>query len=346
MRRRKSIVALGASLALTLTLAACGDGGSDNRADVAAPTLSDSPELQQLVADAKKDNCLTLYGVPDESTLKAVTAAFTKEYDIPVSFTRLVSADLSQRFSTEAASGAPAADVILLTHSPFYKDALAKGWLNPVDKAGVPAYPGTFPTGYTADDGATPVVQLVATSLAYNSELVKTAPDSWEDYADPAYKGELLFAEPTSSPANVAFWQLMRDTYGDDFLTKVAANKPKWYNSAVPATQAVAAGEGSLAFPGVTPIVNSLKGSGAPVELAKLSPTTGPEIALGLTAKSKCPNAAKLFANYLLTEEGNTYLNKLSGDISPFAPNAKDFVRPKPVPDAQAQEISRLLGAP
>jgi iron(III) transport system substrate-binding protein len=345
---RKSIGAFGAGIALTLVLTACGGGGNDGAAaaNVAAPTLSDSPELQQLVSDAEKENCLTLYGVPDESTLKAVTDEFTKQYGIPVSFSRLVSADLAQRFSTEAQADASVADVILLTSSPFYADALSKGWLKPVDKADVPAFPGDFPADYTANDGATPVVQLVATKMVYNSDLVDKAPDSWKAYADPANKGELLFAEPTSSPANVAFWQLMRDTYGDDFLKAVGANQPKWYNSAVPATQAVAAGEGSIGFPGVTSIVTSLKGSGAPVETTQLSPTTGPEIALGLTAKSPCPNAGRLFANYLLSEEGNTYMNKLSGDISPFSDDAASFVRPQPVPDAQAQEIRQLLGAP
>jgi iron(III) transport system substrate-binding protein len=344
----KSIGALGAGLALVLALTACGGGGNERNggADVAAPILESSPGLEQLVAAAKEENCLSVYGVPDESTLKGLSDAFTQQYDIPVSVVRLVSADLAQRFSTEAEAGAPVADLIFLTHSPFYADALARGWLNPVDEAGLPAFPGAFPDGYIADNGSTPIVQLVPTSMVYNTDLVEQGPDSWEDYADPAYRGELLFAEPTTSPANVAFWKLMRDTYGDDFLTGVAANQPSWYNSAVPATQAVAAGEGALGFPGVQPIVTSLQGSGAPVETVALTPTTGPEIALGLTANSPCGDAARLFANYVLSKEGNTYFNTLSGDISPYSPEAEGFVRPTPVPDAEAQEIARLLGAP
>jgi iron(III) transport system substrate-binding protein len=138
----------------------------------------------------------------------------------------------------------------------------------------------------------------------------------------------------------------MREEYGDDFLEAVAANEPRWYNSAVPATQGVAAGEGSLGFPGVSAIVTSLQGSGAPVDSAVLTPTTGPEIALGLSAESPCQNAGKLFANYLLTEEGNVYFNEVSNAISPYAENVTDFVRPTPVPAAEADEIKQLLGAP
>lgn len=345
--RTTSIGALGAAIALALALTACGGSGNGGgRADVAAPTLESSPELERLVAAAKEENCLTVYGVPDESALKGLTEAFTAQYDIPVSFVRLVSADLAQRFSTEADSGAQVADLILLTHSPFYADALGRGWLKPVDEAGIPAYPGQFPQGYTADDGATPIAQLVPTSMVYNPDLVERVPGSWEAYADPGYRGELLFAEPTTSPANVSFWKLMRDTYGDDFLTGVAANQPSWYNSAVPATQGVAAGEGAIGFPGVRSIVTRLQDSGAPVETVALTPTTGPEIALGLAAHSPCQDAGRLFANYVLSREGNTYFNSLSGDISPYAQEAAGFVRPTPVPDAETDEIRRLLGAP
>lgn len=334
-------------LALTLVLAACGGGEDDASAEEpAAPTLESSAELDELIAAAQEENCLTLYGVPDEAALQAVTDEFTAQYDIPVSFVRLVSADLQQRYSSEAEAGAVAADVILLTHSPFYEQAYANGWLTPVSEAELPSYPEGFPADYTADDGATPLVQLVPTTMVYNTGLVSEPPSSWEDYADPAYQGELLFAEPTSSPANVAFWTLMRETYGDDFLEAVAANQPSWYNSAVPATQGVAAGEGSLGFPGVTAIVRSLQAANAPVDAVQLSPTTGPQIALGLTAGSECSNAARLFANFVLSEEGNTYLNEQTGDISPYAPEAEDFVRPTPVPEEQAEEIRTLLGAP
>ncbi|MGY1812326.1 ABC transporter substrate-binding protein [Blastococcus sp. SYSU D00820] len=343
---RKSIGALGAGLAVTMVLTACGGGDDGGTEEVAAPTLESSEELDALVTAAQEDNCLTVYGTVDESILQSVTDAFTEQYDIPVAFVRLVSADLSQRYSTEAQAGATVADVILLTSSPFYGEALGNGWLQPVDEAGLPAFPGEFPADYTADDGATPVVSLVPTTMVYNTGLVEAAPESWEAYADPANKGELLFAEPSSSPANLSFWALMREEYGDDFLEAVAANEPRWYNSAVPATQGVAAGEGALGFPGVAAIVSGLQESGAPLEAAVLSPTTGPEIGLGLSAGSPCENAGKLFANYLLSEEGNTYFNEVSNAISPYGEDVSDFVRPTPVPEAEAQEINALLGAP
>ena len=340
IRLRSMTLAL--TLAAGLGLAACGGGGDED--DVAAPDIPDAPGLDELVSAAQEENCLTFYGVPEEDVLESVAAGFTDEYDIPVEFVRLVSADLQQRFSSEADAGAPAADLILLTQSPFYAEAYEEGWLTPVDEADVPALE-EFPTEFLADDGATPVVSLVPTTMVYNSSLLEEAPTSWEAYAEPDNREELLFAEPASSPANYAFWQLMRDEYGDEFLQQVAANEPTWYNSAVPATQAVAAGEGALGFPGVDAIVKALQGEGAPVESARLFPTTGPEIAVGLTAGSECPSAARLFAHYLMTEVGNEYLNELSVAISPYAEDAAEFARFRPVADDQAAEIDDLLGS-
>ncbi len=335
----KRLAGLAAGMVLALT--ACGGGPAAEPA--ALPP--DSPQLQPLVDAAKAENCLTLYGVPDEAALQAITDEFTARYGIPVAFTRLVSADLSQRFSTEAEAGAPASDVILLTHSPFYASALEQGWLTPMAAADVPAL-ADFPADFLADDGATPIVQLVPSGIVFNPGLVAQPPADWSAYSDPAHRGELLFAEPASSPANLAFWHLMRETYGDEFLREVAANQPRWYNSAVPATQGVAAGEGALGFPGVRAIVRNLEASNAPVEMAVPSPTTGPEIAIGRTAGGGCPNAAKLFANMLLSPEGNALLNDRTGDLSPFAPEAASFGRPAVVSEAEAQEIRTLLGAP
>ena len=341
----KKFAATGAGVLLAMSLGACAGGGSAGSTGSAAPTEPAAPELEAMIAGAQQDNCLTVYGILDESVLKEVTDRFTELYGVPASFVRLVSADLSQRFATEAEAGATAADVILLTHSGFYSDALSKGWLTPADEAGLPAFE-EFPTEYTADDGATPLVDFVPITLVYNSDLVSSVPDSWEVYADPTYENELMFSDPVSSPAQVAFWQLMRDTYGDDYLRAVGENKPTWYNSAVPAAQAVAAGEGALGFPGVQAIVANLQSAGAPLDMVRLSPTTGSEVGIGIAADAPCPSAARLFANFLISEEGNTFLNDVSGDISPYSEEIADFARAAKLSDDEIRELQTLLGSP
>lgn len=341
-----SIFAIGASTLLVLALSACGADDSaagDNGRDGAAG--NGDPGLEELVAAAQEEGSLTLYGVPDEHVLRTVGQAFTELYDVDVETVRLVSADLSQRFSSEAASGRPATDAILLTYSPFFSEALAEEWLIPLTEADIPDYPAGYPGEYLVEDGDIPLVSLVLTSMVYNTGEVGSEPTSWEEYANPDHQGRLAIADPATSPANLAFWQLMREEYGDDFLSGVGENEPTWHNSAVPGTQAVAAGESVLGHPGVQAIVDNLQEAGAPIEAVTPGPTTGPEIALGLAAGSANPNAARLFAHYLLSEEGSTLLAEASGAGSPYGAGLGQFIRPQPVSDEDRDAIVELLGS-
>lgn len=332
---------IGAVGALMLTLSAC---GSDT-ADGSATADIDDPELRELVTAAQEEGSLTLYGVPDEPLLQSLGEEFTELYGVEVESIRLVSADLAQRFSSEAGADAPESDAILLTHSPFYAEALEEGWLTPLSEADVPEQPDDYPEDFLVDDGETALVSLVPTSMVYNTDSVDGEPSSWEDYADPEFQGQLAIAEPASSPANLAFWQLMRDEYGDDFLRGVADNEPTWHNSAVSGTQAVGAGEEALAHPGVQAIVDNLRGEGAPIDAIVPGPSTGPEIALGIAADSQNPNAAALFAHYMLSEEGSTHLAEISNAASPYGYGLEEFQRPQEVSDEQGEEIVELLGA-
>lgn len=331
----------GATGVLLLALSAC---GSDTSAESGAADIDD-PELQELVTAAQDEGTLTLYGVPDEPLLQSLGEEFTELYGVNVESIRLVSADLAQRFSSEAGAGAPASDVILLTHSPFYGEAMEEDWLAPLSDADVPGQPDDYPEDFLVDDGETALVSLVPTSMVYNTDTLDVEPTSWEDYADPQFQGQLAIAEPASSPANLAFWQLMRDEYGDDFLRGIADNDPTWHNSAVSGTQAVGAGEEVLGHPGVQAIVDNLQDTGAPIEAVVPGPSTGPEIALGIAAEAENPNAAALFAHYVLSEEGSTFFAEISNAASPYGHGLDDFHRPQEVSEEQGQEIEELLGA-
>ena len=364
LRMRTGAAAL-AVLALTLT--ACGSSGDDNDndndtgsndTDVDAGDNNDADDgdaddgdaagsaLDDLIAAAQDEGSLTFYGAPDARVLNILGDAFEEKYDIPVEAVRLVTGDLTQRFAAEAEAGAPVADLIIVTHSPFFDEALSNDWLVSLDEAGIPDYPGDFPTDYFENDGATAIISMVPTSLVYNTDAFDEAPEGWEIYADPSMQGEIQMADPATSPANLAFWTLMQNEYGDEFLEAVAANNPTWHNSAVPATQGVAAGEGSLSHPGVTAIVRSLQAEGAPVEVVNIGPTTGPEMALGLTNGSASPNAAKLFAHFMLSEEGNNLLAEESEAASPYGLNQPEgWTRPGDIDLSTGEEISALLGA-
>jgi iron(III) transport system substrate-binding protein len=330
-----------------LVLAGCSSSGGDNSGGSGSSATTGRPAaVQKLVDAAKQEGKLTLYGIPDPAVLHSLADAFNKEYGVPIETVRLVSSDLAQRYASEAKAGAEVADAILLTHSPFFADAFTNKWLRPLDKADLPGGLGKLPKEFLEDDGGSATVSLVPTQLVYNTDEVKSPPKSWKAYADPKFKGKLLMDKPSASPAALSFWALMLKTYGPDYLQKVGKNNPTWMDSAVPVTQGVAAGEGVIGYPGVLAIVQNLKKSGAPVELTSPTPTTGPEIALGISANSPHPNAAKLFAYFMLSGDGAKVLAKESGALSPLsAENVKNWDRPTPVDDTVAKKIESLLGS-
>ena len=339
-RLAKTVLALAASLSL---LTACGGGGSGSGGGAASASLD--AETQALVTKAREAGPVTIYSMIDEAALRSISDGFSKKYGLKVTPVRLVSSDLTQRYSAEATAGKPVADAVILTDSPFYADALKKGWIYSYPDLQLPSAAQKVPEGFMSNNGATPVVSLVPTDTVINTDNVKDKPSSWKDYADPKYKGKLMLAEPNSSPANAAFWSLMRDTYGDSFLQGVAANQPKWMGSAVPVTQAVAAGEGDLGHPGVAAVIDNLTKQGAPVERVSLTPTTGPEVALAVSKGSANEAGGKLMASYLLSAEGNKILNDSTSAISPFDTEAtKGFTRVKDIKSVDAAKIRSLLG--
>ncbi|KXX59174.1 ABC transporter substrate-binding protein [Rhodococcus sp. LB1] len=327
----------------TSVLAACGGGGTDSASGGTAANLD--AETQALVTEAKNAGPVTFYSMLDESTLRALSEDFSKNYGVRVEPVRLVTADLIQRYSAEASSGESAADIMLLTDSGFFADALAKDWITPIAKQDLPPAADTFPKDYLTHDGSAAVVSLIPSEMVINSDDTSDTPSDWKAYADTQFKGKLMLTKPDSSPANIAFWSLMKQQYGDDFLEQIAANQPQFMNSAVPLTQGIAAGEAQVGFPGVAAIVNNLTKQGAPVQLVSLAPTTGPEAALALSKNSSNPAGAKLLASYLMSEAGNKLLNDDSDGISPYDPEGtKRFTRVENIKLADAAQINALLG--
>lgn len=332
-RRGRVLVTLTATLAM---IAACGGGskgGTGSTGAASSEGASPAPSAAtssaaasadtssaDLVAAAKKEGSLLFYASVTETSAKALADAFGKKYGIDTQVLRITSTQLADRFSAEAAAGAPAADAILISRTGFTTEADSKGYLVPLKDAGIPGYPGELPKQFVKDDEGTAVVMVQAAGIGYNTDLVKGAdiPKSWDDLLDPKWKGKIGVADPKSSASYVAEWNTVAQGVGGDFLAKLGAQKLKSYASGAPAAQALAAGE--IAFNPMTlsSLVKEPKSKGAPVDIVVPDTTSGAEVVLGIAAKAKHPNAARLFAQYTLSQEGAKVLADAAGEISPY----------------------------
>lgn len=280
--------------------------------------------LDALIKAARAEGEVVAYWAPTENVAKRAGDAFTAKYGIKTSFIRFPGDGGLQRFGSEAEANTFAADLLLNSGTNsfrFAEDAIKKGWLDPVGSAGLPVIAsGEFPAKFNR--GATALLQLAPWQMTFNTDKIKPAdfPKDWPDLLNPKWKGQILFANPRCCSVFQEFWKAMQDKYGEKFLSDLAAQTGRQYPSGVPAVQGLAAGEGAITLPTIVPQVQAVKSKGAPVDSIMPAYTTGIELHVLLTARAKAkhPNAARLYANYLMSQEGNKVLNDDPGGFTMY----------------------------
>ena len=154
-------------------------------------------------------------------------------------------------------------------------------------------------------------------SIAYNSALVKNPPKTWMDLTKPEY-GNRQIGQVIAPSGGTTWTRVMfeRQLLGEDYWKKQAATNPVLYPSGAPMSDALVRGEIAMG-PLLYNIVYPKKRDGAPLEIF-FAPEGAPvnPYASGVPSTAKNPNAAKLFLNWCLSEEGQTFLIKETGNLT------------------------------
>ena len=310
--------------------------------------------LDALIKASRAEGQVLAYWAPVETVAKRTSDAFMAKYGIKVAFIRFPGEGSLQRFASEAESGTFAADLMFLSGTSsfrFAEEGIKKGWMDPVGGANLPVLAsGEFPARFNR--GATALLQLLPWQMTFNTDKIKPAdfPKDWPDLLNPKYKGQILFANPRCCTVFQEFFKTMLDKYGEKFLADLGAQTGRQYPSGVPAVQGLAAGEGAITLPTVVPQVQAVRAKGAPVDSVMPAFTTGIELHVLLTArgKAKNPNAARLFANYVMSQEGNRVLNDDPGGFSMYDTTKlpAQYVPADTQATQHADRIAKLLGFP
>ena len=309
-------------------------------------------DLAALVKAAQAEGILTFYWSSNGPVAQRLSEAFEKKYGIKSSFVRLTSGPLFQRYAGEAESNNFAADFMLSGGGvavTFAQDGIKKGWVQAVSEAGLPVITsGQFPAKFNR--GATAVVQVAPWQIAYNTELLKKNdyPKDWPDLLKPGFKGQILLGDPRNAGTYMEFWTMIMEKYGESFITQMAMQSGRHYDSGVPAVQGLGAGEGSIHLPVISSQAQTVREKGAPVDTVTPDYNTGLEFQVILTApnKAKHPNAARLFANYIMSPDGNAVFNSDPGGFTIYetAQLPKQYVAPNPGAADNKDKLGRLLG--
>jgi len=278
---------------------------------LAAPAAAQNFGPPDLIAAAKNEGKLIYYTANFAEVEQEVIKQFNKRFpEIRVEMVRAPGGQLITRVKTEAAAGKLAAD--LVDHS----DRALMSELVDLFADYTPPNANDYLPEAMISPKLWPRVTLVW-SIAYNTELAKNPPKTWMDLTKPEYAdkqiGQVFAASGGTTWTRVMF---ERQVLGDDYWRKQAATKPVLYPSGAPMSDSLVRGEiamGPLLYNAVFP----KKRDGAPVEIF-FAPEGAPvnPYASGVTKTAAHPNAAKLFLNWCLSREGQTFMIKEQGNLT------------------------------
>ena len=141
--------------------------------------------------------------------------------------------------------------------------------------------------------------------VAFNTQKVKREeiPETYEGFADPKWRGKLAI-ESTDQEwlgAIVKYWGEERAMA---FFRKLAVLKPEMRKGHVLLAQLVAAGETPVGLTAYSANANSIKEKGGPIDWVPVEPLVGRPQGLAVMKNAPHPHAALLFADYVLSPEG------------------------------------------
>lgn len=312
VRTRSPLALLGV---LALLVLACGGGGTGvgtqptsapaTATTTAAATVA-TPAGQldaDTIAKAKTEGKLSFYTSLNADDAKFVIGKFeAANPGIKVTLNRKSSEKITAQFITEAKAGKVIADVLetggLDIAKPIKEGLVAE--FRPPSAA-------TFPDNLKDPKGLWTAARLGIETIAWNTTLVTAAdaPKSFEDLADPKWKGKILI-ESTDVEVMLALAKVKwkgDDAKVRDYFTKLAANQLQPSAGHTETLDLLIAGQRAVFWGAHGHTAEQKKKAGAPVDYMRTEGVLTVDGAV-LAKGSPNPNAAKVFIDWYVGEEG------------------------------------------
>ena len=340
----------GLLVAGTFVFAACSGSGSS-----AAPSVA-AGDMDALIAAAKAEGGLTTIALPHSwCNYGEVLSGFTAKYGIPINELNpdAGSADEIEAIKANKDNPGPASPDVIDVGLSFGPQAKADGLIAPYKVSTWDSIPDSAKDaeGYWYGD------YYGVLAFEVNTAVVKNVPKDWADLLKPEYKGQVALAgDPTVS--NQAISGVWASGFGDggsldsaqeglDFFKKL--NDAGNFVPVIAKTATVASGETPIriawTYNGLAD-KDSLAGN-PPIEV--VVPTTGRFGGMyvqAISAYAPHPNAAKLWMEYLYSDEGQNlwlkgYCNPIRYDDM-VAKGTVDKDAQAKLPDTAGTELPTL----
>jgi iron(III) transport system substrate-binding protein len=288
-----------ATLALAVALTTFGTIGTAF-AQAPAPT----PTTPELIEAAKKEGKVIWYTSAELSVIAAITKSFEAKYPgITVQVERSGAERNFQRISQEYSAGIHNVDLVDSSDSTLLVLWKRQGLLAPYVPEDVAKY---IPTEFKDADGTYAMWRATLSIMGFNTKLVKPedAPQSFAEILDPKWDGKIVKAHPGySGTILTATYEIVHDL-GWRILEKLGKLHVLQVQSASDPPRQLSAGERPLMFDGIEYLFLLEQQRGSPIQ--PIYPKEGTPFvpgALGVMKAAPHPSAARLYENFLFSQE-------------------------------------------
>ena len=306
-------------------------------------------------AAAKREGTVVWYTTMVVPTMNAIIRRFQETHPgITVQPLRMGSDQLPARIMTEERAGKYNADVVSGDDFQFHQ-LLEAGVIarNPYSEANKYIKGTVDPNGYWTNQFANTTV------LAWNPERLKAdslkPPRSLDDLTKPEWKGKIGL---DAGALNWYVGLLQASPRNAEFFKKLAANKPILTTGHTDTAVKLEAGEFDVSPTVYGYLADNEKRKGRAIDFLNPRPLLVSLNPIGLLKNAPHPNAARVFIDWLLSKDGQTYMESLGEQSSrtdvPWNPRLWDPKQPffvvRPPEEAQygqiVQQFRSLFGIP
>ena len=274
-----------------------------------------------LIDAAKKEGSVSYWDtVIQPETNDELVAAFRKTYGMPADFavryTLSTTLGLITRVEQEVNSGNLTIDIASIASPPWINGLIKAGHVMNYDLPEYAAFKGAFAAGlgkpgYYAFNGAYVFVP------AWNADNLEFKGTSWKDILGAVPPGRISLNDNGNSATGLLTYMGLRTILSLDFFKDMAKMKPVFIVRSEATVERLVTGQDMMAIGGMPTRVYQYNERGANIKY--MMPKEG-VVLLGqdsfILAKAPHPNAAKLWLDFVLSEQGQTILAKREALIS------------------------------
>jgi len=307
------ILALGGMGYTYVALTGLASDVNSMKADIDTLVGLTAPEGLELLRAAKKEGMLTVYHVMSADYMARFMMEFSLKYPwMKVEYIRGGTYPMTEKVTAEMSAGKLQCDVFSVNDVNVFADFKKKGWLMKYDSPQYEKYPG-YPA---SDPGYWFAVRAFTYPLVYNTKYVKTPPTSWKDMLKPEYKGKVIIVDPRVAGDALDFYWAMRKLYGIEFWETMGKQQVSIEYQGTARIEKLSTGEAWIGQHADFQYLD-FKAKGAPVQgIWPAEGTCFTPNPQGILAKAPHPNCAKLFMEWCMSDEGQSFVVQQMTTIS------------------------------